>query len=185
MSGGLRIKNLPVNTLVPHAKNARTHSDAQIDQIVASIEAFGFNNPVLVDEDSSIIAGHGRVLAAQHLRLKTIPCIVLPHLSPAQKEAYVLADNKLALNAGWDESLLKDALVSVADFGIDLELTGFSPQELTKFGIGEGGLNDTGPRTVEIGSDRHLLLIECEDEASIAALFDEMKERGVECKVLD
>src|SRR5229473_1036064 len=96
-----------IDRLVPFARNPRTHSDAQIAQIAASIAAFGFNNPILVDTKSGIIAGHGRLLAARKLKLAEVPVIVLDHLSETQKRAYIIADNKLALNAGWDEDLLR------------------------------------------------------------------------------
>src|SRR6187455_77043 len=93
--------------LIPYARNARTHSDAQVAQIAASIREFGFTNPVLVDGENGIIAGHGRLLAARKLGLATVPVIELAGLSAAQKRAYIIADNKLALNAGWDEDLLR------------------------------------------------------------------------------
>ena len=96
-----------VGRLIPYARNPRTHSDAQIAQIAASIAEFGFNNPILVDTKAGIIAGHGRLLAAQKLGLKEVPVIVLDHLSEAQKRAYIIADNQLALNAGWDERPLR------------------------------------------------------------------------------
>src|ERR1035438_1395830 len=95
----------PVNRLIPFARNPRTHSDAQIAQIAASIVEFGFTSPILVDSKAGILAGHGRLLAARKLQLKEVPVIVLDHLSEAQKRAYILADNALALNAGWDEAL--------------------------------------------------------------------------------
>jgi ParB-like chromosome segregation protein Spo0J len=96
----------PLTSLIPFARNARTHSDAQVAQIAASIHEYGWTNPVLVDGSSGIIAGHGRVLAARKLGMDAVPVIELAHLTEAQKRAYVLADNKLALNAGWDEDLL-------------------------------------------------------------------------------
>src|ERR1017187_10012128 len=102
-----RIEHWPLEKLIPYARNPRTHSDAQIAQIAASIAAFGFNNPILVDTHAGIIAGHGRLLAARKLGLTEVPVIVLDHLSEAQKRAYVIADNQLALNAGWDEELLR------------------------------------------------------------------------------
>src|SRR5580700_5853080 len=100
-----RIETWLIEKLVPWARNPRTHSDAQITQIAASIAEFGFNNPLLVDTKAGIIAGHGRLLAARKLGLKEVPVIVLDHLSEAQKRAYIIADNKLAENAGWDEEL--------------------------------------------------------------------------------
>ena len=95
------IEQISASDLTPYARNARTHSDEQVDQIANSIKEFGFNNPVLIDNDNGIIAGHGRVMAADNLGFKDVPCIRLKHLSDEQKRAYILIDNKLALNAGW------------------------------------------------------------------------------------
>jgi len=116
--------------LIPYARNARTHSDQQVAQIAASIREFGFTNPVLIDEEDGIIAGHGRVLAAHLLGLDEVPCIVLAHLTPAQRRAYVLADNKLALNAGWDLEMLSLEIGELGEAGFDLSLTGFDEFEL-------------------------------------------------------
>src|SRR5260370_11143501 len=116
--------------LIPYARNARTHSDQQVAQIAASIGEFGFTNPVLIDEEDGIIAGHGRVLAAHLLGLDEVPCIVLAHLTPAQRRAYVLADNKLALNAGWDLEMLSLEIGELGEAGFDLSLTGFDEFEL-------------------------------------------------------
>ncbi len=116
--------------LVPYAKNARTHSQAQVGKIASSIEEFGFTNPVLIDEASGIIAGHGRVMAAQLIGLPTVPCIVLTGLSPNQRRAYVLADNKIALESGWDKDLLSEELEALSLEGFDLSLTGFNENEL-------------------------------------------------------
>lgn len=126
-----QIEHLPVEDLIPYAKNSRTHSPEQTAQIAASIREFGFTNPVLIGSDNDIIAGHGRVLAARKLGLVDVPCIRLGYLTDAQKRAYVIADNKLALNAGWDEELLKIELAGLRDDdGFDLGLTGFSEDEL-------------------------------------------------------
>src|ERR1700738_5155879 len=116
--------------LIPYARNARTHSDQQVAQIAASIREFGFTNPVLIDEEDGIIAGAGRVLAAHLLGLDEVPCIVLAHLTPTQRRAYVLADNKLALNAGWDLEMLSLEIGELGEAGIDLSLTGFDEFEL-------------------------------------------------------
>src|SRR5713101_1920447 len=102
-----QIEQWPIDKLIPYGRNPRTHSDAQVGQIADSIRAFGFNNPILVDTQAGIIAGHGRLLAARKLQLGEVPVIVLDHLTEAQKRAYILADNQLALNAGWDEELLQ------------------------------------------------------------------------------
>ncbi len=120
----------PVTDLVPYAKNARTHSDAQVAQVAASIREFGWTNPILVDGRNGVVAGHGRLLAARKLRLDTVPVIELSGLSEAQRRAYVLADNKLALNAGWDEALLAAEVADLVALGVDLELTGFDAGEI-------------------------------------------------------
>ncbi len=125
-----RIELWPVERLVPYDKNPRTHSAEQIAQIAASITEFGFLNPILVDTASGIIAGHGRLQAAKQLALSVVPVVVLDHLSEAQKRAYVIADNKLALNAGWDETLLRSELEALEEEGFDLPLVGFSDEEL-------------------------------------------------------
>lgn len=119
-----------VNDLIPYARNSRTHSDEQVLQIAASIKEFGFTNPVLIDPENGIIAGHGRVMAAKKLGLKDVPCIVAEGWTDAQKKAYVIADNKLALNAGWDNALLALEFAELEDLGFDISLTGFSEAEL-------------------------------------------------------
>lgn len=128
----MTIEKLPIDLLVPYARNSRTHNDAQVAQIAASIREFGFTNPVLIDEKSSIIAGHGRVLAARKIGLGEIPCIRLSHLSDSQKRAYVIADNKLALNAGWDDEMLRLELADLKAADFDLSLVGFDKDELAE-----------------------------------------------------
>ena len=125
-----QIEQIAVDSLIPYARNSRTHSDEQTVQIAASIREFGFTNPVLIDSDGGIIAGHGRVFAARKLKLDVVPCLRLSHLTDTQKRAYVIADNKLALNAGWDEELLALEFAELGDLGFDLELTGFSLDEI-------------------------------------------------------
>jgi len=138
------IEMLPIEGLVPYANNSRTHSDEQVAQVAASIKEFGFTNPVLVDKDNMIIAGHGRMKAAMRLGLTEVPCIRLDHLNDFQKKAYIIADNKLALNAGWDDELLRLELGQLNDDGFDLSLTGFDDDELSKLLIPEqiDGLTD-------------------------------------------
>jgi len=126
----IQIERVAIAALIPYARNSRTHSDAQVAQIAASIREFGFTNPVLLDEANGIIAGHGRVLAARKLGMQDVPAIRLAHLTEAQKRAYVIADNKLALNAGWDEELLRLELKDLQDLNFDVALTGFSTEEL-------------------------------------------------------
>ena len=137
-------KKVSLSSVIPYARNSRTHSDAQVAQIAASIKEFGFTNPVLIDEQGGIIAGHGRVLAAQKLGLSEVPAIELAHLTAIQKKAYVIADNKLALNAGWDDELLRLEFAELEGAGFDLELTGFSLEEIDGLQIDEvtDGLTD-------------------------------------------
>lgn len=125
-----RVESRSVSALVPYARNARTHSDEQIAQIAASIQAFGWTNPILVDEDNGVIAGHGRLAAAKSLGMEAVPCISLAGLSQTQRRALILADNKLALNAGWDFALLRDELAELDLGDFDMALTGFSDEEL-------------------------------------------------------
>lgn len=126
----LKIEYRKVSELLPYARNARTHSDEQVSQLAASIKEFGFNNPVAIDADGMILCGHGRVMAAQKLHMTEVPTVCLSHLSDTQVKAYILADNKLALNAGWDNDMLKVELEDLKDLDFDLNLTGFSDEEL-------------------------------------------------------
>ncbi|HET6469595.1 MAG TPA: site-specific DNA-methyltransferase [Geminicoccaceae bacterium] len=140
----LQVAWRPLGGLIPYARNPRTHTEAQVAQIAASIRAFGWTNPVLVDGANGIIAGHGRVLAARKLGLDKVPVIELARMSGAQKRAYVLADNQLALNAGWDEPLLRLELTDLEALGFDLGLIGFGAGELERLLAGESqeGLTD-------------------------------------------
>ena len=175
------IEMLPIEELFPYVNNSRTHSDEQVAQVAASIKEFGFTNPVLVDKDNMIIAGHGRMKAAMRLGLTEVPCIRLDHLNDFQKKAYIIADNKLALNAGWDNELLRLELGQLNDDGFDLSLTGFDDDELSKLLIPEqiDGLTDEDdvpdvpedPVTVEgdvwiLGNHRLM----CGDSTSIDAV---------------
>ena len=136
-------KTLPVADLIPYARNSRTHSDAQVAKIAASIREFGFLNPIIVDGSNGIVAGHGRVLAAQKLGLTTLPVIEASHLTEAQKRAYVIADNRLALDAGWDLDMLRVELTDLKGMDFDLSLTGFEIGELGKLMLDPaGGLTD-------------------------------------------
>jgi len=139
-----------IESLIPYARNSRTHSDAQVAQIAASIKEFGWTNPVLIDSEGLIIAGHGRVMAGRKLGIKEAPCIVLDNLTDAQRRAYVIADNKLALNAGWDTELLKVELNDLKGLDLDLNLTGFDPGELKDLLSGNlDGLSDSYTHKVE------------------------------------
>jgi ParB-like chromosome segregation protein Spo0J len=125
-----QIEMLPTSALRPYRGNARTHSKHQIRQIADSIRRFGFTNPVLISDDGEIIAGHGRVRAANEIGIEQVPTLRLSHLSPAERRAYVLADNKLALNAGWDIEILAIELQALVDVEFDVTLTGFSLAEV-------------------------------------------------------
>src|SRR5579883_151459 len=126
----LQVVTWPVERLIPYARNARTHSDEQVAQVAASIAEFGFVNPILVGPDGVIIAGHARLLAARKLRMTEVPVLVLGHLTETQRRALVLADNRLALNAGWDEEMLKVELESLREDGFDLDVVGFTDEEI-------------------------------------------------------
>lgn len=126
----MKIETLPLDRLIPYARNSRTHSDEQTAQIAASIREFGFTNPVLIDAEDGIIAGHGRVLAARKLGLEKVPCIRLGHLTETQKRAYVIADNKLALNSGWDEEMLALELAELREVDFDLNIAGFDGDDI-------------------------------------------------------
>jgi DNA modification methylase len=153
-----QLEVIQIDALIPYARNSRTHSDAQVAQIASSIKEFGFTNPVLIDGGGGIIAGHGRVLAARKLGMSEVPCIRLEHLTDAQKRAYVIADNRLALNSGWDTEMLKVEFSDLQELGFDLELTGFYLDEIKELlaPVGTEGLTDPGdspplpetPRTV-------------------------------------
>src|SRR5579884_3999381 len=127
-----KIERWPIDKLIPYARNPRTHSDEQVARIAASIVEFGWTSPILVDTNAGILAGHGRLLAARKLGLKEAPVVVLDHLSETQKRAYILADNRLAELAGWDEELLRGELAGLRDADFDLELTGFDDAELDR-----------------------------------------------------
>lgn len=136
----MKIEQLPTADLIPYARNTRTHSPEQVAQIAGSIREFGFTNPILIDGENGIIAGHGRVMAASKLGLVKVPCIRLAHLTNTQKRAYIIADNKLALNAGWDEEMLGLELADLREADFDLGLLGFSEDDLGSFDVEEKGM---------------------------------------------
>ncbi len=137
------VEHWSVQRLIPYANNARTHDDSQVSQIAGSIAEFGFVNPILVGEDNVIIAGHGRLMAAQQLGLESVPVIVLSHLNDVQRRALVLADNRIAESAGWDEELLSLELGSLHDLGFDLDVIGFSDSELDELMQFDDPANDS------------------------------------------
>jgi DNA modification methylase len=142
MTAVLQVEQWPIDRLIPYARNSRTHSDAQVAQVAASIIEFGWTNPVLVAADGVIIAGHARLLAARKLKMVEVPVIVLGHLTEAQRRALVLADNKLALNAGWDEEMLRVEMQDLDVSGFNLELIGFSADEVESILAGPEGTSE-------------------------------------------
>jgi ParB-like chromosome segregation protein Spo0J len=177
----LKIQYKPIQDLIPYARNSRTHNDAQVAQIAASIKEFGWTNPVLLDGTNGIIAGHGRVMAAQKLGETEVPTIELSHMDENQKRAYIIADNKLALNAGWDNEMLALEIDDLKDAGYDLGLTGFNMDEINAL----NGIDDDEEDFKEpIDESRNLLMIECQGERELETLYEEMQQRGFECKIL-
>lgn len=152
-------KTVPVAELIPYSRNSRTHSPQQVDKIAASIREFGFLNPIIVDGQNGIVAGHGRVMAAQKLGLASLPVIEAAHLTEAQKRAYVIADNRLVLDAGWDNDMLRIELQDLDAEGFDLSLTGFDMGEMTAlfdqpdFAPGteqdQGKLDELAPKVIQ------------------------------------
>jgi ParB-like chromosome segregation protein Spo0J len=181
----MQIQQMPIEALIPYAKNSRVHDDAQVAQIAGSIREFGFTNPVLVDAEGGIIAGHGRVLAARKLGLVEVPCIELSHLSDVQRRAYVIADNKLGLNSSWDDELLKIELEALHDDGFGMELLGFGADELeAAMGI-QGELDGDAPEDKGISyQENFAVLVECTDEANQQTVFERLSAMGFTCKVL-
>ena len=176
----MQVEQLKVGDLIPYVNNSRTHSDEQVMQVASSIKEFGFTNPILIDNDGGIIAGHGRLLAAKKLDIDEVPCIRLGYLSEAQRKAYVIADNKLALNSGWDNDLLKIELMQLDSIDFDLNLTGFDLSELA---------NIFDPVTEEIElkeqaySETFNIIIECDDEQNQESIYNELQEKGYKCQV--
>ena len=182
----MKITYKNIEELIPYARNSRTHSDEQVAQIAASIKEFGWTNPVLVDGENGIIAGHGRVLGARKLGIKEIPTIELSHLTNAQRRAYVIADNKLALNAGWDMSALSLELQDLDTGELDLSLLGFSEKELEDILTWAPDSEKSTDNEKNITDEsRNLLMIECVTESELEKLYNEIKERGFKCKILN
>jgi ParB-like chromosome segregation protein Spo0J len=174
----LEITYQKVTDLIPYVNNSRTHSEEQVKQIAASIKEFGFTNPILIDENKGVIAGHGRLLAAGKLALAEVPTIVLEGLTEAQRKAYVIADNKLALNAGWEVDLLKIELNNLDDLDFDLSILGFDEIELAKmFDSDEPELKEQ--EYTEVFN----VIVECEDEGQQEKIFNRLDSEGYKCRV--
>ena len=178
MTSRLKVEYRSVDKLIPYINNARTHSDKQVTQIAASIKEFGFNDPIGLDGDNGIIEGHGRLLAAKKLNMKEVPCIELSHLSDTQKKAYILAHNKIALNAGWDEELFAAEIQALKDLNFDVELTGFED------GDGEAKApKEPKDLSGEI-CETFEVIVECASEDLQQATFEKLVEEGYICRVL-
>ena len=174
----MKIQEIEIEKLIPYARNSRTHSDEQVAQIAASIKEFGWTNPILVDDESGIIAGHGRLAAARKLGLKKIPVIELSHLSPTQKKALIIADNKLALNANWDKDMLALEFEELNIEGFDLELLGFDKIEL-------GKLFDEEEKELKEESYNEVfnVIVECKNEEEQEKIFNRLNTEGYKCRV--
>jgi ParB-like chromosome segregation protein Spo0J len=174
-------KTASVADLIPYARNSRTHSPQQVDKIAASIREFGFLNPIIVDGQNGIVAGHGRVMAAQKLGLATLPVIEAAHLTEAQKRAYVIADNRLALDAGWDNDMLKIELQDLDAEGFDLSLTGFELSELNA--MFEPEAEDELPEQKDLKATFEVA-VECNDETQQETVFNLLTQQGYKCRIL-
>ena len=176
-----KVEKWAIDKLIPYARNARTHSDEQIGQLAASIKEWGWTTPVLVDEQGGIIAGHGRTLAAQRLQMIEVPVMVAKGWSEAKKRAYVLADNKLALNAGWDNEMLALELGEIGDLGFDLDLTGFSADEIKELMFGEDNADeDNSKYTKKIDAPTYE---PSGDKPLIADIYDSTKYQELTAKI--
>ena len=176
-----KVEKWSIERVFPYANNSRTHSDEQVSQIAASMKEWGWTNPILVDEQGQIIAGHGRVLAARKLGLSEVPVVIAEGWSEAKKKAYVIADNKLALNAGWDENLLRLEIDELKSLNFDLELIGFTSNELQALEFKNENVPDEFNGD---SSDKWQLLIEYETETDLANAFDENINKGLKCKII-
>lgn len=176
-----RIKVWDIDRLTPYSKNSRTHSNEQIEQIANSIREFGFNNPILVDSNDGIIAGHGRYLAAQRLHMRHVPVIVLDHLTDEQKKAYIIADNQIALNAGWDTDVLKAEIQDLQNFEFNIDLLGFSDDELQALGLDDESLGATSAHENENLLNEKQGVRLCVDCQKKVQLMSEAQKRKVIC----
>lgn len=168
--------------LTPYAQNSRTHSSEQINQIAFSVEEFGFTNPILIDEQNKIIAGHCRALAASKLGLDEVPCIILEGLTEVQKKAYVIADNSLALNAEWDLPMLQLEVDSLISNDFDINILGLDLSLLDDFDEQEG--DSEAVDFSDSYESRLSVMCECKTEAEQQKVFDMLSKKGYECKIL-
>lgn len=172
-----KYSQIAIEALTEYKNNARTHSPEQVAKIARSIQEFGFINPVLINKDNVIIAGHGRVMAAKELGMTEVPCLRVEHLTEAQMRAYVIADNKLAEDAGWDMEILQNELSALQELDFDISLTGFNFDIDEEIQDVEKDLSDSIKSTFEV-------IVECENEMSQEEVFDRLTKEGLKCRVL-
>lgn len=177
------IETMDPRSLVPYARNARQHSAAHVAQIAGSIREFGFNAPVLIDADNGIIAGHGRVQAALSLGLDGVPCVRLAHLTDSQRRAYILADNKIALNSTWDDAMLALEAADLKALDVDLGLVGFSEEEIDALTNAEQ-VESAEDKSDLVITDRFDILIQCGSEERQVELIEFLEQNEIECKPL-
>tara|TARA_R110002049_G_scaffold203711_1_gene374318 strand:- start:22270 stop:22824 length:555 start_codon:yes stop_codon:yes gene_type:complete len=171
-----------INDLIPYANNSRTHSDEQVNQIASSIKEFGFTNPVLIDEQGGLIAGHGRVMAAKKLNLDEVPCIELKGLTEAQKKAYIIADNQLPLNAGWDFDMLKLELEALNEMEFDIDLLGFDDEFMND--LFETVDDEVEPELKEDDyCEKFNVIVECNNENQQEIVYAKLQAEGYVCQV--
>lgn len=172
-----------VSDLIEYVNNSRTHSDEQVNQVASSIKEFGFTTPILIDEQNGIIAGHGRLMAAKKLGLEEVPCIVLAGLTEAQKKAYVIADNKLALNSGWDDAMLKLEIANLDELGFDLDLLGFDTIELGS--LFDDDAVDSADDDLKDHEYHEVfnVVVQCRDEEEQEKIFNRLDAEGYSCQV--
>jgi hypothetical protein len=180
----VEVRQWHVEQLKPYARNTRTHSANQVADVARSIKRFGFTNPILAGEDGTIVAGHCRLMAAMSIGLKTVPVIVVDDWTDDERRAYVIADNKLAEDAGWDRDLLKLELGELAEAGFDLDLTGFKEEDLNDlYGpAAEGGAEqDVGPQLEGL---TYSVIVRCDSEAQQGELLEQFEGQGLKCEAL-
>lgn len=173
-----KIELRSVSDLLPYARNSRTHSQSQISQVAASIKEFGFTSPILIKSDGTIIAGHCRLEASRKLKLEKVPCIVLDYLTDTQARALVIADNQLALNAGWDEEMLKLEIDDLRDADFDLDLLGFDDID----DPADTDDDDDDPAVEE--KKEFLVVVECMDEIEQREVYELLQGKNLKCKII-
>lgn len=178
----LSIEYKSTGELIPYVNNSRTHSEQQVQQVAASIQEFGFTNPILIDDESGIIAGHGRLQAAQLLGLDNVPTITLTGLTERQRKAYVIADNQLALNAGWDIDSLKLEIDNLTELDFDITLLGFDDDLLQS--ILDENEKETKEGEEQVSFFENEMLLKFKNEKQLEQWYEKATEEGIECKIM-